>query len=33
MVSIALPKNSKFTKGNYFKADNPKNLKKINVYR
>ena len=33
MVSIALPKNSKFTKGSYFKADNPKNLKKINVYR
>jgi len=33
MVSIALPKNSKFTKGNYFKADNPNNLKKVNVYR
>ncbi len=33
MVSIALPKNSKFTKGSYFKAVNPKNLKKINVYR
>ena len=33
MVSISLPKNSKFTKGNYYKAKNPKKLKKINVYR
>ena len=33
MVSISLPQNSKFTKGNYFKLENPKKLKKINVYR
>ena len=33
MVSITLPQNSKFSKGNYFKAENPKKLKKINIYR
>ena len=33
MVSISLPQNSKFTKGNYFKANNPQKLKKINIYR
>ena len=33
MVSISLPKNSKFTKGNYYKVENPNELKKINVYR
>ncbi len=33
MVSITLPQNSKFSKGNYFKAENPKKLKKIHIYR
>tara|TARA_B100001123_G_C15225089_1_gene992825 strand:- start:156 stop:932 length:777 start_codon:yes stop_codon:yes gene_type:complete len=33
MVSLSLPKNSKFFKGNYYKISNPKKLKKINVYR
>tara|TARA_B100000029_G_C17583800_1_gene960497 strand:+ start:1200 stop:1976 length:777 start_codon:yes stop_codon:yes gene_type:complete len=33
MAKISLPKNSRFTKGNYYKLDNPKNLKKINIYR
>ena len=33
MASISLPKNSKFTKGNYFKGKNLNKLKKINVYR
>ena len=33
MVSIALPKNSKFTKGKYYKIDNAKRIKKINIYR
>ena len=26
MVSISLPKNSKFTKGNYYKVENPNEL-------
>ena len=29
MVSISLPKNSTFSKGNYFKSENPKKLKKL----
>lgn len=33
MTSISLPKNSKFTNGNYYKGNNLKKLKKINVYR
>ena len=33
MTQISLPKNSKFTKGNYYKGNNLKKLKKINVYR
>ena len=33
MTRISLPKNSKFTNGNYYKGDNLKKLKKINVYR
>ncbi|PPR46092.1 MAG: Succinate dehydrogenase iron-sulfur subunit [Alphaproteobacteria bacterium MarineAlpha5_Bin7] len=33
MTRISLPANSKFTKGNYFKGNNLKLLKKINVYR
>ena len=33
MTRISLPKNSKFTNGNYYKGNNLKKLKKINVYR
>ena len=33
MTRISLPKNSKFTNGNYYKGSNLKKLKKINVYR
>ena len=33
MTRISLPKNSIFTKGNYFKGKNIKNIKKINIYR
>ena len=33
MTQISLPKNSKFTNGNYYKGNNLKKLKKINVYR
>ena len=33
MTGISLPKNSKFTNGNYYKGNNLKKLKKINVYR
>ena len=33
MTRISLPNNSKFTNGNYYKGNNLKKLKKINVYR
>ena len=33
MTRISLPKNSKFTNGNYYKGNNLKKIKKINVYR
>ena len=33
MAKISLPKNSKFTQGNYFKIENSKRIKKLNVYR
>ena len=33
MARISLPKNSKFSKGNYYKGKNLNKLKKINVYR
>ena len=33
MTRISLPANSKFTNGNYYKGNNLKKLKKINVYR
>jgi len=33
MTRISLPKNSQFTKGNYYKGNNLNKLKKINVYR
>ncbi len=33
MTRISLPKNSKFSKGNYFKGNNLKLIKKVNVYR
>ena len=33
MTRISLPKNSKFTNGNYYKGNNLKKLKNINVYR
>ena len=33
MARISLPKNSKFSKGNYYKGNNLNKLKKINVYR
>ena len=33
MAKIALPKNSRFTKGKYYRYENAKNLKKINIYR
>ena len=33
MTRISLPKNSKFTNGNYYKGNNLIKLKKINVYR
>ncbi len=33
MTRISLPKNSKFTNGNYYKGNHLKKLKKINVYR
>ena len=33
MARISLPKNSRFSKGNYYKGKNLHKLKKINVYR
>ena len=33
MTRISLPKNSKFVKGDYYKSQNNKNVKKIKIYR
>ena len=33
MTRISLPENSKFVKGDYYKSQNNKNVKKIKIYR